>query len=121
MSKKIHFGLFFSFAFFSLSAIASFGQAPQGINYQAIARDASGNPLVSTSINVEFKIHKTSATGAVVYDENYNSTATNTFGLFTLLIGKGAPASGNFSTIIWGSNAFYLEVLINGTSMGTTQ
>ena len=40
-------------------------QAPDAFNYQAVARDASGDPLANTSIGIEFKLHQTTAGGTV--------------------------------------------------------
>lgn len=95
-------------------------QSPQGINYQAVARDVSGNPIATQTVSVEFKIHQTTAGGAVVYDETHSLT-TNQFGLFSTIIGQGTVVSGVFNTIAWSTNLHFLEVLVNGNNMGTTQ
>lgn len=108
-----------------LNAI-SFAQAPpQGINYQAVARDNSGAALISTSLNVRFSIHDLSATGTVVYQETWTGLMTNVYGLFTAQIGLGAPVSGSFSTVNWGGGDKYLEVEVDDgsgfVSMGASQ
>jgi len=95
-------------------------QSPQGINYQAVARDASGNPLASQPVSIEFKIHQTTSGGTVVYDETH-STTTNQFGLFTAIIGQGSIVSGTFSSIPWGSDIYFLEVFVNSNNMGNSQ
>jgi hypothetical protein len=97
-------------------------QAPQGINYQAIARNPTSNvPITSGPINVGFKIHDGSATGPVIYDETHTNAPIQATGLFNLTVGQGQASVGNFSTINWASGAKYLEVLINGASGGTQQ
>lgn len=104
----------------------AFSQAPQKLNYQAVARDASGNPLSgNTTVNLRFSIHDGTSGGAVVYQESQGAT-TNQFGLVTVQIGNGIVSLGTFSSINWGSAAKYLQVemSINGggyTDMGTSQ
>ena len=105
--------------------ISSFAQSPpQGINYQAVARDNSGAALISTSITVRFSIHDITASGTTVYQETHAVT-TNVYGLFTLKIGMGIPVSGTFSAVNWGSGDKYLEVEVNDgsgfVSMGASQ
>ena len=39
-----------------LSVVAANAQVPQGIPYQAVARNGQGQPLSSHAINVRFKI-----------------------------------------------------------------
>lgn len=114
MSFKLY--LFFAFTIFIRTI---FAQAPEGINYQAIARDNSGNPLASTPVNIQFDIRQNTPTGTVVYSETHSLT-TNQFGLFTAVIGNGST-SNNFSTITWGTAPYYLEVTINGDVMTATQ
>ena len=97
-------------------------QAPQQLNYQAVVRNAAGQPVTSGNISVLFQIHDGSATGAVVFQE-HDVVQPNQFGLITVPIG----ASGNLATVSWGSGTKYLQVEtdVNGgtnyTDMGTTQ
>jgi hypothetical protein len=108
---------------FSLVVIA---QVPQAIPYQAVARNASGNPLVNQPISVLFSIHNATAGGAIVYKEN-QSVTTNALGLFTANVGMGTPQIGTFSGISWATGAKYLEVAMDPAggssyvSMGTQQ
>jgi len=99
-------------------------QVPQAFNYQAVARDASGNILANQSIAVEILIHETSASGSTVYSETFAPT-TNQFGLFTLAIGTGTVLSGTFNTIAWNTGEYYIQVELNLGSgyvnMGTSQ
>ncbi|MFX8739597.1 hypothetical protein ABTM41_19750, partial [Acinetobacter baumannii] len=83
--------------------LLTYGQIPQQINYQAVARDASGHPLVNTPVKIRYIIHDGSATGTVNYIEQYDSIVTNAFGLFTAPIGGGTPSAGTFSSVNWAS------------------
>ena len=78
--------------------IANAQTAPQAFNYQAIARDISGNVLADQPVGLLISIPKTSPLGTVEYSEMHTVT-TNQFGLFTLKIGNGTMVSGNFTTI----------------------
>ncbi|MBW6483937.1 MAG: hypothetical protein K0B10_12875 [Vicingaceae bacterium] len=107
---------------FSLSFSILLAQAPEKINYQAVARDLSGNPLVNQPLSVTFEIRQGSSSGLVVYAETHTGITTNQFGLFTAEIGGVLnPDSGIFSSIQWGGNLHYLVVIVNGISMGDSQ
>ncbi len=110
--------------------IASFAQVyapPEGINYQAVARDTTGKPI-SSSINlvVRFTIWPdNSGTGTSVFTETHSPVNTNLYGLFTLVI--GSANSTDFQNIVWPLGDKFLEVEIatvggsSYTSMGITQ
>jgi hypothetical protein len=98
-------------ALMSISTIL-FGQVPQGIPYQAVARDAQGNPMSNQSLTVQFSLHEASADGQVVYQET-QTTTTNGQGLFSLTFGAGIPSVGTFANINWGSGYKFLQVQAN--------
>lgn len=104
------------FAFWTLGAVA---QAPQGLNYQAVARDADGQPWQDTTLDVQFTILQDAPDGTPLYTETHTAV-TNAFGLFTLTIGQGAT-TGVFSNIPWRDGLKFLEVTIDGQLSGTTQ
>jgi len=111
------------FLFFSLFVnILIFAQSPESINYQAIVRNNTNQPLQNTEIQVQFDIIQSDITGTVVYSETQTDT-TNDFGLINLEIGNGSILSGNFSDIDWANGPFFLNVKIdygNGlTDLGT--
>ncbi len=119
--KKVY--LIFTLCLISLGA---FSQTPQGIPYQAIARNANGNILASQTIAVRFTIFTGSANGTIAYAERHTTT-TNALGLFTLIIGAGTPQSNTFSGINWGIGTKFLQIELdpaggtNYTNLGTTQ
>lgn len=91
--KSILTTLVFISSLFTLSA-----QAPEGINYQAVVRDGSGNIVANQ--NVDFKL-TISENGSTVYSEEHLSVNTSNQGLVDLVIGEGMPISGTFSSINW--------------------
>jgi hypothetical protein len=117
------------FLFFFLLFTSSFllsAQAPQGIPYQAIARNASGVAIANIAVKVRFSIRDSIATGAIKYQETHSAT-TSALGLFSVNVGMGTVVSGTFSGINWGKNAKFLQVEmdpaggITYTDLGTTQ
>ncbi len=108
-----------------LTAIVTFGQAPQYLNYQGVARDASGN-IISSPIGIKFEIIQGSPGGTVVYEETNNLTPSSA-GIFTAAIGNGIPVSGTFSLTNWAGGPYFIRVSMDpagGTSysaMGTSQ
>jgi len=102
-------------------------QAPQALNYQAVARTADGVIIPTQNIGVRFSILDGSITGAVLYSETH-TVITNSYGLFTLAIGKGTPVTSTFASINWASGTDkFLKVEIapaggsNYQLQGTTQ
>ena len=97
--------LYLSFAacFFALCAMA---QAPQKINYQAVARDAQGNVLASQFISVRLSVRSGSLTGNISYQETDTAT-TNKFGLFTVALGGSTVTQGTFTGIAWAAAASF--------------
>jgi hypothetical protein len=99
---------------------------PNAFNYSAVARNAAGQPIATTTIGIQITILKTSPTGASQYSENH-FVNTDAFGLFNLVIGAGAVQSGSMTTIDWSNDNYYLKVGMDaagGTNflvMGTTQ
>jgi hypothetical protein len=54
------------------------------MNYQAVVRDAKGEPLTAGgTVNIRFRIHKDSADGEILFEE-MDAGTTNQFGLVTL-------------------------------------
>jgi len=114
------------FLLFSLLSLVTKSQAPQGFNYQAIARNLSGSPIINQLIGLQISLRQTSPTGTIVYSETHTTTSSN-IGLVNLIVGNGIPSSGVFSSIDWGSGPYFIEVSIDITGgssfvlMGTQQ
>ena len=111
--KKIYTLLISILIIFSI-----FAQAPRSFKYQAIIRDADGDPMVNESVSIELVILQGSSSGTEVFSETHNTT-TNAFGLVNLEI--GSVNSTDFSAIDWATGPYYVEISLDGTSMGTSQ
>ena len=111
-------------------AITFAQSVPQGINYQAVARDASGAVLMNQTLTIQFSviadITDTTNTG-ISWQETHQDT-TNAYGLYTAIIGGGTSTNGGssatFDVIDWGASNHLLKVEVdygNGlVDMGTT-
>lgn len=101
-------------------------QAPDSFQYQAVARDATGNILDNKAVVFKISILQGSASGTVLYSE-YHSIATNEFGLVSFEIGNGVVNLGSMSSIDWDSDSYFLQVEldpeggVNFQYMGTSQ
>lgn len=112
---------------FCLVSFTAITQVPQGFNYQAIARDGSGNPIINTALQVKISLLSNLVPGTVVWEELHSTVQTNAFGLFTLVIGSGVRQSGvsSFADIDWATSSLFLKCQIYYNSswkdMGSSQ
>ena len=122
--KKIT--LLSTLCFLLLTLLVKAQTPPNAFNYSAVARNAAGQPISSTTIGIQITILKTSPTGVSQYSENH-FVNTDAYGLFNLVIGAGAVQSGSTATIDWSNDNYYLKVGMDATggtsflTMGTTQ
>lgn len=112
--KRLVSGLMFLFTSFAFI----YAQAPQMFNYQAVVRDAGGNVIANTPVDINILIRDGSPVGAVVFDETHFPT-TNDFGLVNLQI--GSIETVQFSGIDWSGDIKFIELVVNGISVGTQQ
>ena len=111
-----------------LWTLGNSAQAQTGINYQGLARRASGAPVAEQNIKLKLSIRDLTVSGTVVYTET-RSTTTNKFGLFNVVIGSTGAASqtGTLAGVNWATGAKFLQVELdpdganNFVDMGTTQ
>jgi len=128
MKTKTLNSIFLSVVFLFSLSFALHGQAPEKLTYQGVARNSSGETLKETNIEIKFGIHAGTAEGELVWEETH-AVLTNDFGLFTLMIGDGAPTGGgslgSFSDIEWGTTQYFLNVQmkvdVDFIDMGTSE
>ena len=100
---------------------------PQGINYQAVARDVNGDVLMNQALTIQLSVISDTTTSSISWQETHTVT-TNEYGLFTAIIGQGTTtavgSSATFDVIDWGASNHLLKVEVdygNGlVDMGTT-
>ena len=110
MKKLLSILLLFSFH------LAQSQTVPQGINYQAVALDQSGQPIPGidivgrpiddAEIGVRIAILDNPQSGTVLYEE-LHEVRTDLYGMFNLIIGQGLQVSVDpFSSINWQGDKF---------------
>ena len=99
-----------------LLSLGLLSQIPQGFNYQAVARDASGDEITRTDLFVRIAILSGITPEIIIWEEEHSVT-TNDFGLMSLTVGDPAakPVAGsvkNFGEINWLINPIYIKTRI---------
>ena len=89
-------------------------QIPQQLNYQGIARNASGEPISAHVITVRLSIIDSAANGIITYQET-KMVSTNYVGLFTIVIGApgGTSVIGTIASINWSTGKKYIKLEID--------
>jgi uncharacterized protein (TIGR02145 family) len=87
---------------------SGFAQTPDKMSYQAVIRDADGQLLSNQSVGMRISILHSTANGAGVYVETH-TPITNENGLISVEIGTGTVTSGDFSTIDWLNDPYFIK------------
>ena len=95
-----------------------FAQAPEKMSYQAVVRDASNSLTTNQAVGMQISILQGSATGSPVYVETQTPT-TNANGLVSLEIGMGTVVSGDFTTIDWANDSYFIKTETDPTGGST--
>ena len=101
-----------------LMTVSVWAQAPEKMSYQAVVRDAGNNLVSSTDVGMQISILQGSSSGTAVYVETQAPTS-NTNGLVSLEIGTGTQVSGDFTTIDWANDTYFIKTETDPTG-GTT-
>lgn len=111
MKTKLLLSLLLSFSFYLLSS-----QVPQGFNYQALAGDASGNPIRNTNLQVKISILSDTVIPVIVWEELHSTVKSNAHGIFSLVVGTGirqpASVATVFSEINWSATPLFIRTQI---------
>ncbi|MGI8633932.1 MAG: hypothetical protein ACR2KZ_00880 [Segetibacter sp.] len=96
--------------------IVSFASAyaqgvPQGMNYQAVARNLVGSVIPNQEISLKISL-LTQGSGASVYYTEVHTVTTSPLGLFTLVVGEGKVEKGSFKTIPWSTEDVWMQVAL---------
>ena len=86
-----------------------FAQSPNLFNYQGVARDLAGNPLINKNIGLRITLLQGSTTGSEVYKELF-LRITNNLGLFNIQIGNGTVVKGTIGSIDWSKGPYFLKI-----------
>lgn len=90
-------------------------QTPQGINYQAVVRNGSGNIAANAAVTFRFSFRENTASGTQRYQETHSVT-TDAFGMADVVLGAGTATAGTFAAVDWSkSNYLRTEVNLSGS------
>jgi len=106
--------LLLSLVSFFLLSNADAQTVPNGMKYQAVARNLSGEVLANQKSTLKISLVTASSgakVGAAYYSETHDVT-TDLLGLFTLVIGEGKVQSGSFIKVPWSTEDIWMEVAI---------
>ena len=94
-----------------LLTITGMAQVPDAINFQAIARDANGDIMPNTTIQLRLTVIDGSPSGTEIYQE-LRALTTNEYGSFSFQIGRNPNyvTIGAFTDIIWEAGNKFLKI-----------
>ena len=61
----------FEDGYFDMAGIQAYAQVPKGINYQGVARLATGTPIADKTISIRISVLQNSANGTSEYAETH--------------------------------------------------
>lgn len=105
--KNISLILFFSFSCHILAA-----QIQEPLTYKAVIRNPAGEIVDSKQVYFRLSILMGESPGILVYSE-FQKVTTDRKGNVTLPIGQGTDKQGDFNTIPWDTDKFFLKVEVD--------
>ena len=103
-----------------------YSQVPESFNYQAVVRNNNGSVIADQLVAIKISLLRGELNGSPVYVEAFTPT-TNQFGLIVLEIGKGNVITGDFTSIDWSSDNYFIKIELdesggtNYSEIGTSQ
>ncbi len=82
---------------------------PQGMKYQAIARDAKGEIIADKEVYMKITLYTNVWPHKTHYSE-MQKVKTNQLGLFSIVIGEGFVETGLFDAIPWSTDEIWMDV-----------
>ena len=99
---------------FSFNLIA---QTQDAFNFQAVIRNDTGELLVNQEIKVLFEILENNPEGEVIFLQESEVTS-NKYGLITAEIGNDEIIEGDFSSISWSENSYFIRISVDFDASG---
>jgi len=94
--------------------LPAMSQEPGSISYQTTVRNFKGQIVSEKAISVQLSILKGNISGEAVFSE-IQKTITSQMGMITLTIGNGHDQTGDFKSIEWSEDSYYLKAGIDTT------
>lgn len=109
-----------------LLSLNMWGQEPESFSYQAVIHNSRGELVTGKSISLRISVIRGSALDSLVYSEKHSAKTSQT-GLVSVEIGEGTDKTGDFTSIDWNDDKYFLKVEADATGgsdyneIGTTQ
>lgn len=104
--------LIFFIGCFAAVSLTQAQQMPQGMKYQAVARNLLGGVMANQPVTLKISLtSKGIGTSKAHYSETHTVT-TNALGLFDLTVGGGKAGLGSFKSIPWSTEDIWMEIAI---------
>lgn len=94
--------------------LLSYGQTPNTISYQGVARNATGQPIPNQSIKIKLSLLETATSSNSLYTETHTPTTTGQ-GLFAVQIGTGTVLTGTYANLDWSNGPKFVKTEIDPT------
>ena len=113
MNRTIKAFIFLILLLASKSSVAQGQVVPDGILFQAVARDANNNAAGNRNIYIQIYIKKGTITGSTDYSESFK-VVSNTEGIFSIIIGQGTRMSGpaSLKLLDWAKSLYFVNIKI---------
>jgi hypothetical protein len=85
---------------------------PDGINYQAVARNLKGEILAKQPVSLKVSLFKVNNNQRVEYYREIQQVTTSTVGVFSVALGKGQAEFGQFVDVPWSTENIWMEISI---------
>jgi hypothetical protein len=97
----------------SKSMMAQGQVVPDGILFQAVARDANNNAAGNRNVYIQIYIKKGTITGATDYSESFK-VVSSAEGIFSIIIGQGTRMSGpaSLKQLDWAKSLYFVNIKI---------
>jgi hypothetical protein len=107
----------------SFISFVGFGQGfPEGMPYQAQVLNSSGDMMNEMTVGVGFNIRQGEIDGEIVWGESHEVTL-NDWSHFSLNVGTGISTGdgslASFAEIDWGTDVYFLEMLLDEENIGS--
>jgi hypothetical protein len=105
--------IFLILLFASKSMMAQGQVVPDGILFQAVARDANNNAAGNRNVYIQIYIKKGTVTGSTDYSESFKVVSSSE-GIFSIIIGQGTRMSGSASLKLldWAKSLYFVNIKI---------
>ena len=110
---KNHIKILLAAVTFAILNVGLYAQSPQSFSYQAVIRNAEGEPLSEQNVSVRLSIQNEE--GNETYYSETHAAATSSQGVVTLSVGEGNNPIGYFSDIPWAKGQLFMKVEVDPT------